>query len=794
MWSTIRLLRRAPLLGTAVTLTFTVTAAILAVVFALVWHILVRPLPYPQAERLVFVWNRYGAEKVESSTLSPPDYDDYRNARAFESAAAIHRSSGSLLLGEPLRISVARVTPDFFRVFGVAPLVGNTFAPDETDAVILSEKLWRTRLLSVAPPTSAAGRTTAATLSTVIIDGKAMRVAGVMPSHFAFPARDTDVWMPLHLTATDFIDANRGNENLDMVARLKPGVTVAQAQAEIDVINKSVFHRVPDRVKFLKESRWHIAVFGMRDDLVRRAKPALLMLLAAALLVTLLAAANVLGLFLARTVSRQKELAVRTALGAGRWSVARALAAEVLVLAGVGVVAGLAAARFAMPHIPLSGLPRAEEVRIDFTIATITAAIILGAAAIIGYGIGLWASRRDSSLAERSSSASAPAARMRAVLVAVQVAIAVTLLTSGAMLLETYKRLRGVELGFHPDRVLTFAVELPRTKYREIPQRQAFFRELQQRLASLPGVASASAVSNLPFSETDWNGTFDVDGYTGRDTPSAHVRVILPEYFATMRIPVKRGRAFTHADHMDTARVALIDEAAAKKYWPNQDPIGKRVQWGTTWREIVGVVGSIRTSSLADDAEPHLYMPLLQRNEWMLYGLVRVEGDPRRLANDIRTIVRQLDPAQPVYAIRTMDEYLDDAIAQPRLRATLVTGSSAIAILLALTGLYALLAYIVAARTREVGLRIALGATPMMMVRFIARWALRVTAAGIVAGLVGALLMTRSMRTLLFGIDPLDPAIYAMVIATFATVAVAAGTLPALRAARVDPAIALKAE
>lgn len=780
---TARSLSRVPLLSTAVTLTFAVTTAILSIVFALVWHILVRQLPFPEAERLVFVWNRYGAEKPQSAAVSAPDFNDYRNARAFESAAAIETASANLLLDEPQRLSVARVTSDFFRVFGVSPLIGNTFSPNEEDVVVLSEATWR----------GVFGARRDIIGSSIIINSRPRRVAGVMPARFAVPDRDTEVWTPLHLTEQDFADANRGNENLTMVVRLRRGVSIAQAQAEVDVVSKSVFHRVPDRVSWLQETKWHMALFGMRDDLVSRAKPALLMLLAAALLVTLLAAANVMGLFLARTVSRQKEIAVRSALGAGRWNIMRSLASEVLVLGVSGVVIGLIAARMVMPHIALSGLPRAEEVRIDWTVASITGILILAAAAMIGYGIAAWASRQEQSLAERTSTGSVPVTRLRAVLVATQVAIAVTLLTTGAMLLETYRRLRTVEIGFEPAQILTFAVELPRSKY-EIPQRQSFFRELQQRLAALPGVKSAAAVSDLPFSPNDWTGTFAVEGYRGTDTPSAHVRVILPEYMATMGIPVVRGRAFTHADRQDTLPVALIDEAASKKYFPNQDPIGKRVQWGQTWREVVGVIGSVRTSSLADDAQPHLYMPLLQRNEWMLYGVVRVDGDPQRIANDVRSLVRQLDPAQPIYAIRTMNEYLDDAIAQPRLRTTVVAASSVVAILLALTGLYALLVYLVATRTREIGVRIALGATPLHMVRFIVRWAMRVTLAGIVIGLLGAVMMTRFMRALLFGIDPLDPSTYAFVIAIFAAVAMLAAVLPAVRAARIDPVTALRQE
>lgn len=769
----LRSLFRSPLLSTTVAATFLVATAILAIVFALTWHILVRELPYPDSERLVLLWNRYGAKEVQSAVLSAPGFNDYRNLRAFESAAASQLSNATLTVGEPRRVSVARVTPEYFRVFGTNLLFS------EPDSVILSEAISRSVFGGVTP-------------ATVIVEGKAMKVAGVVPSTFTIP-ENIDLWMPLNLTAADFADANRGNENLNVVAKLRPGVSLEQAQAEVDVVSKAVFDRAPDRIEWLKESRWHVAVVGMRDDLVRRARPALLMLLAAALLVALLAAANVLGLFLARTVARRKELAVRAALGAGRWRIARALAFEVIALAAIGVTGGLIAARLTIPHIALAGLPRASEVRIDFAVASITALLILGAAAVIGYGIAWWASRNDESLAERASTASAPATRMRAILVATQVAIAVTLLTSGAMLLETYRRLQTVDIGFDPVNVLTFAVELPSTKYETMAERHAFFNELQQRLTALPGVVSAAAVTNLPFSESDWTGTFVVEGFEG-ETPLGHVRSILPQYPATMRIPVLRGRAFNRTDVLATTRVALVDEAAAKKYWPNQDPIGKRVRWGQTWREVVGVIGSVRTSSLIDDAEPHLYFPLLQRSESQVYMVVRTGGDPRLLANDVRALVRRLDPGQPIYDLRTMEEYLDDAIAQPRLRATVVAGSAIVAILLAVTGLYALLAYIVATRTREVGLRLALGATPAQMVRFIARWALRITAAGIVIGVVGAIVMTRSMRALLFGIDALDPATYAVVVTIFAAVAIAAGALPALRAARVDPAIALRQE
>ena len=771
----LRSLSRVPLVSSAVTFTFAVATAILAIVVALVWHILVRQLPYPDAERLVFVWNRYGATEAHSSQLSPPDFNDYRHARSFVNAAAYTEANVNLTDGEPRRLRAQRVTPAFFDTLGVAAP-----ALDE-DSIILSDAAWRTHF----------GARRDLVGNTILLDGVATRVAAVMPASFAYPDRNTEAWLPLVFTEKDFADDNRGNENLLMIARMREGVSVAQAQAEIDVINRSVFHRVPSRVDFLKESKWHVALFPLRDDLVRRARPALLLLLGAALLVALLAAANVTSLFLARTVARQRELAVRSALGASVGQLLRVVASEVLLLAIAGIAIGLFVARAALPHIALQGLPRVDEVRIDFVVAMGTAAFVLIAATIIGFGVawsaGVLAGRRGGVPAATSASAT----RLRAVLVGAQVAIAVTLLVSGAMLFQTYRRLRGVELGFEPKNVWTFAVELPRSKYK-MPQRQAFFSELQARLKSLPGVVDASAGSDLPFSPNDWTATFHVEGVEHRgNMPSAHVRVALPNYASTMRIPVLRGRFFTDTDREGAVRVCVIDEEAARRYWPGQDPVGKRVKWGETMREVVGVVGSIRTNSLADDAEPHLYLPLLQRHEWMLYGVVRAD---RNVASDVRAIVRSLDPAQPVFAVQSMDVYLDDAIAQPRLRAAVIAASAAIAILLALTGLYALLAYVVTTRTREVGLRIALGATPAHVMRFVVRWSLRITLAGIAVGLAGALLMTRSMRALLFGIDPLDPALYALVALAFACVAVIAAALPALRAARIDPAVALRQE
>ncbi|HKR64681.1 MAG TPA: FtsX-like permease family protein, partial [Thermoanaerobaculia bacterium] len=445
-----------------------------------------------------------------------------------------------------------------------------------------------------------------------------------------------------------------------------------------------------------------------------------------------------------------------------------------------------------------TGLPRAAEVRIEATVVAFTLGIVALIAAGVSTLVVVWSARADT-LALRDRTATAGSARARGLLVAAQVAIAVTLVASGALLLQSYRRLRAVETGFDPDGVLAFRVALPRTTYDTSAKQRAFFEQLQAKLSTTPGVTSVSAVSELPFGVEAWTMTFDVAGRTipaGGETPSANTRLVLPGYTETMRIPLLRGRTLTARDSGDPPRAVVIDITAARRWWPNEDPIGKRITFSGNvpepiWREVVGIVGAVRHDTLSAPAEPHIYMPLLQSGASQMYVVVRGRGD---LTRDVRAVVRSLDPMQPVHGMKTMRQYVDDATAQPRLRATLVAIFAAIGVLLASVGLYALLAFIVASRTREVGVRIALGATPAQVVRFVVRWSLRVTAAGLAAGLLGAIAMTRAMRALLFGVDPLDPATYVLVAASFLILAVTASAVPAFRAARIDPAAALRQE
>lgn len=761
-----RSLVRVPAFSLTVIITFAAATAVTAMTFALVWHILVRDLPFRDPDRLANVWNRYGRENVQSTAISAPDYNDRKTARSFEDVMVYRREGVTLGSEMPQRLIATKATANFFQLLGVdGPALRDGTA-------VVSDRL-RRRLGNPA---------------TLRLGGSVHRVIAVMPPAFAYPDREVEVWLPLELTPEDIADENRGSENLYMVARLREGVTMAQAQAEMDAITAAVRNRVPTRTQYLIDSRWHVSLFSLRDELVGNVRRALWILFGAAALVMLLAAANVTGLFVARTAARRKEIAVRAALGAGRFRLARELAAEVAALAVTGAVLGLVIAMIATPFVAQTGLPRAQEVRVDVAVVLFSLVVALIMAGLIAAGLGAWSTARQAPLAEsaRGATASLTTSRIRMVLVAAQVAIAVTLLASGALLVESYRRLRGVETGFQPGNTLTFRANLPA---------QGFIT-LQERLAQAPSVEAVSFVSELPFSNETWTMTFGIEGRLNETDNGSNVRMVTPGYAATMKIPVVRGRMIDANDRLGGPRVAVIDEAAAKRYWPNDDPVGKRLSFSprdpSRWRTIVGVIGSVRHASLTQSAEPHIYISAVQGEATQLYGVVRTTGDPMRLAGDLRAIVRSIDPASPVYAIQTMEQYLDAAASQPRLRATLVGVFAAIGLLLAIIGLYGLLAFIVASRTREVGLRMALGATAPEIVRFVTQWALKVTAIGLVAGMAGAALMTRTMHAVLFGVDDVRVSVYLAVALLFGLVAMAASIVPALRAARIDPAVALR--
>lgn len=789
----LRSLSRARGFSLAVIVSFAIAAAVVGATFALVWHVLIRPLPYPDSERLLLVRGQYGVETVQTTFVAPPDFADRREAESFESAAAWMSSNVNLTEGTPEVLSAARVSESFFDVLGVRDrfLLGGPAA--DLRSVTLSESLWRERFGARADVVGAAVR----------INGVSYTVAGVAPRRFAFPEAGTDLWIPLELTPEDFSDERRGNEYLEMIARLRPGVSIETAEAEMDVITAAVVEKVPGRKPFLVETQWRIDLESLHEVTTGEHRKAILLLFGGALLVMLLVAANVTGLTIARTISRQKELAVRRALGAGRGRISGALLLELELLAVTGAAAGLLVAQMVVPRLAASGLPRAEEIGLGAAVVAIVMAVSVVVAGAIGAVVAAYAWR--SSLLQqgtRSGSATRPASRLRAALVCAQVAIAVTLLATCALLVESYRRIREVDPGFRSDHVMTFRVALPVSAYPEPQARRAFFDELQRRIEGLPGVVAASAISNLPLSGDDWTGTFHREGFAdfpGSPLPAAHWRIIQPGYDQVLQIPLLSGRMFDGRDYDGAARVVVIDERTAERYWPGEDAVGKRISLRDPrdrpeWREVVGVVGSVRHQTLQTPAEPHLYLPASQTRFDQLYGIVRTSGDPAALAEGVRSAVRSIDPLQPVFDAGTMRSYVDRSVEQPKHRATILTTFAAISLLEALLGLYALLTYVVLARTREVGVRMALGARGAEVVRMFLRWGLSITSAGIALGIAGAIAVTRSMRTLLYGVEGVEVPALAAVAAAFLLTAILASAPPIWRAARTDPAEALRSD
>jgi putative ABC transport system permease protein len=777
---TIRSLVRTASLSLTVIVTFAIATSVLALSFAFVWHILVHQLPFPEPSRLVFVWNRYGVEKVESSSLSAPDFADRRAARSFESAAVWKDDGANLTDGEPVRLTAAYVSGGFFSVLRMQPMLGSIPRAEE-DAVVLRETFWRSRF---------GGR--AGVIGTVMhLDGKPYRIAAVMSRDFRFPSSTVQLWIPLHLMAADFADTNRGNEYYSMVARLRAGVTVRQAQAEMDAITRNVVHLVPGRSAFLDRTRWHVDVFSMRDDLVRRSRPALLVMFGAGLLLMLLATTNVATLLIARTAVREREIAIRRALGAPPRQLLTDLIKEIVLLAVIGSAAGLTIARLSLPFVAIAEIPRIDEVAIGPDVAAFVVAAAVLASIAIAAGIASWTKPARLGT-DRSGTGTHSAARLRTVLVAAQIAIAMTLAGCGALLVESYQELRGVDAGFDPHDVLTFRIELPQRRYPNREERHAFYRELLSRINALPGVHAAGLVSGVPFSGDDWTATFDIPGYDKelKGTPSAHFRVIDGAYPAAMRIPLRRGRTFTPADRDGAPIVCLIDDAAARRYWPQTDPIGKRLDFGSTKGiEIIGVIGTVLDTAPAAP-EPHIYFALPQRSETAMCGVVRGMSAP--LAGEVRAVVRAIDSSQPVYGDEPLEDAVADGIAEPRLRAGVVAAAAVLAVVIALLGLYGLISYVVAVRTREIGVRLALGATGGLITGLFLRWSASVTAAGVAIGAFATLAAMRLMRSLLFGVDAAHFQTVGALALLFLAVGVVAGTFPARRAARVDAAVALR--
>jgi len=803
----LRMLAKNPGFTAVAVLTLALGVGANTAIFSVVHCVLLRPLPYKDPGTLVKVWGKLEKTGIPRNWISDPEWWDLNDAnRVFSGLAAYGPADGANLMGgsgEPVRVAARGTTSGLFPLLGVAATQGRILLPEDDQpghqrVVVLSDAAWKT--LFGADP-GLIGKQ-------IRMDAESYTVVGVLPAGFEFEGR-VDVWSPLALDRAHPDD--RGNHNYEVLARLKPGVTLARASEEIRTFAAGLDRAYPADYA---DQGFGMYLVPLQQEVVGDVRPALLLLFAAVGLVLLVACGNVANLLLARATAREKEMAVRAALGATRLRVARQLLTESVLLALAGGGLGLLLAYGAVDAIRSQAaqiLPRVAEVQVDPAVLGFTFAVSLFTGLLFGMAPALHFSGRgvqgNLKEATRGSSAGAAHQRLRNIVVVAEVAFSLMLLIGAGLLVRSFDRLLRVSPGFQAGHVLTMQISLPETRYKEHSEIVTFYQRLLEGVRALPGVQAAGAVHNLPLSGSYFSGgvTIEDTAATGvRRDPKTHFasieadrRPVTPGYFEAMQIPLLQGRLFTDADDSQAPPVAIVDADFARRFWPEQDPIGKRVSAGDSdWRTVVGVVGHVRHYALNVRGREQVYFPQTQSrfNIRAMFVAVRAAGDPAELASAIRRQAAQLDPEQPVYAVKTMDDLLGASVAEPRLNLILLGSFAGLALLLATVGIYGVLAYSVTQRTREIGIRLALGARPGDALLLVVRQGLLLALAGVAAGLAGSLAVARFLSALLFGVTPTDPLTYAAVSALLLGVALAACCVPARRAARVEPIVALRYE
>jgi putative ABC transport system permease protein len=766
--------------------------------FSLTNHVLLRPLPFADPERLVALWETQLTRKDGGYELSPLNYRDWRAlARSFAGMGAYTLISTNLVgEGPPERLDGAAVSADLLPLLGVAPLLGRTFTPeDDRDGapgtVLLGHGLWQTAF-GGAP--DVVGRT-------VTLDGERVTIVGVMPRSFVFPSRDTQLWRPIRFNAEAFED--RTNTYLRVVGRLKPGVDVAAARAELAVIAENLERAYPK-----ENARIGAVVNPLHDELGQKTRALVLALLGAAACVLLIACLNLANLLLGRALARRKELALRTALGAGRERLVRQLVTESLVLALAGGVLGVLLALAALPllaRLVPPWLPTVAEPALDLRVLAVAAAATAFAGLVFGVVPALRACGRldAESLGDGArAGAGRTRTRLRRALVVAEVGVSLVLLVSSGLLLRALWRIEARDPGFRADGVLTLRTTLPWPKYEKTPDRTAFYDRVLARARALPGVTDAAYTSFLPM--VMGGGIWTVE-LPDRPRPEAELgtislRYVTPRYFATLGIPLRAGRDVEIADGADRPFVAVVSESMARRYWPGEDPLGKTIKTAFFERKIVGVVGDVRVRGLERDSEPQVYVPYQQIPDgWMPFYapkdlVVRAAANPAALAPALRAVIGDADADEPVADVRLLDDIVDAQTAPRRVQLDVIGTFAALAFLLAAIGIYGLLSFAVANRRQEIGVRMALGATPASILAMVLREGLLLAAIGAALGLALAAAAGRALEALLVGVEPTDAAALAAALALALVMTLAGSFVPAWRAARVDPASVMRAD
>jgi putative ABC transport system permease protein len=770
-----------------------------AAIFSVVNATLLRPLPFEDPDRLIMIRETKLPQFPEFS-VSPGNFLDWKKQNTvFERLVAMQDASFNLIgVVDPERLRGMRVTDGFFAMLGARPRIGRDFLPEEdqpgrNNVVILSHGLWQRRF----------GADPNIVNRAITFSGGSYTVVGVMPATFRFGDGGAEFWTPMAFTAEQA--QQHGSHYVSAIGRLKPGVALAQARSEMGMIADRLAKQYPDN-----NTGWNVKLTPLLEYTVSSVKPALLVLLGAVAFVLLIACVNVANLLLARSAAREKEIAIRVSLGAGRWRIARQLLTESALLALAGGTVGLTLAKWGkdlLLALAPEDLPRLSDVSLDGRALAFTAAITL----LTGLGFGLFPALQASKIrgsnlnetlkdAGRGSTDDGRRRLIRGALVVLEVALALELLVGAGLLIKSFLRLRSVDPGFNPAGALTAQIPLSQRKYPEDSQRVAFYTQLIEKVAALPGVQAAGAAMVTPLSGNDFVLGFMIEGrppYPAGSEPDTNYYSVTPGYFKAMGIPLLRGRLFTERDAKDATRVVIINETMAKRFFPGEDPIGKRlhVTMGPLlYREIVGIVGDVKHYSLDQETKAQTYEPYAQQPFSGMTLVARTSGDPAGLSAAIRGEVLKIDKELPISNVRTLEQYLSTSIAQQRFSVLLLGIFAAVAMALACVGIYGVLSYSVAQRRREIGVRMALGAARRDVLRLVVGHAMLLTLIGVAIGLGAAFALTRVMSTLLFGVSATDPMTFVLIALLLVAVALLAALVPARRATKVDPMVALRCE